>query len=113
MTKPVNQSKELTQFYADWYMWATSGAIEPHYAFRRWHGLCNSVWSWAHAYTNNGIERLRLCSDLDYELKTQFEQAGLDYAFPFGERNYNYRRAYENQHECPVRLKWVLDHIIE
>lgn len=83
-------SDDLIAFLKDWYEWATNGAPESG-AFCRYDGLCNnSPW------------RVRR------ELKKVF-----GVCFPFGESDYYARESTETQHECPNRLAWVRERLIE
>lgn len=44
------------------------------------------------------------------EMRAQFDNAGLELAYPFGEDNYHRRNMYSSMHLCPKRLAWAKDH---
>lgn len=48
--------------------------------------------------------------DINTEMMRQFEQAGLDLRYPFGQHEYQHRKDQRSMHECPKRLQWAFDH---
>lgn len=94
-------SPDIIAFLKAWYHWATNGAphLEP---FRRDDGLCDNVWRFA-GLSGAGWARVR------------GELIGLLGAriYPFGQRDYSFRLSQSTQHECPKRLAWVRERLIE
>lgn len=87
-------SPDLIAFLKAWYVWATTGAPDRE-PFSRGYGLCAN----ADYY---GGEALLL----------ELEKV-LGRAFPFGGADYTHRYHNRTQHECPKRLAWVRDRLIE
>lgn len=92
-------SPDLIAFLKAWYHWATNGAPDGH-PFRRSWGLC------ANARDKN---KEKLGDKLFLEMGRQF--AGE--RFPFGEADHWIRAMDKSQHECPKRLAWVRERLIE
>ena len=84
---------ELIAFLKDWYHWATNGAPEGE-PFCREDGLCDNT-----------------VSDLVYDELTDLF-GGKTYPFG-GYDEYQDRGATATQHECPKRLAWVRERLIE
>jgi len=91
-------SPDLIAFLKAWYEWATNGAPQND-PFTRGTGLC---W-------NAGIWQGRTGSYVHGDLTSSF--GGV--RFPFGEDDYDDRAGARTQHECPKRLAWVRERLIE
>ncbi|MBB6424985.1 hypothetical protein [Sphingopyxis sp. JAI128] len=87
-------SPDLIAFLKAWYEWATNGApqFEP---FNRGYGLCGN----AAIYGDR-----RLVSEVVHLFPNRY---------PFGSGDYHNRFARQSQHECPKRLAWVRERLIE
>lgn len=92
-------SPDLIAFLKAWYHWATNGAphLEP---FSRRYGLCGNTLK----VTSPG-QKWKLWDELSAHLD------GVEH--PFGERDYAERTFRKTQHECPKRLAWVRERLIE
>lgn len=93
-------SDDLIAFLKAWHEWATNGAPEGK-PFIRATGLCSNASFFsdeAHAALTQ-----RICEEF----------AGSMVETPFGLYNYHLRFADETQHECPKRLAWVRERLIE
>ena len=100
----IKSSPDLLKFYRAWLEWALGDNHE-------------------HVEGNDFTPRFGLCANADRfrrkvgsmyitnELHTQFEEAGLDPCYPFGEREYECALYTYAQHENYARLKWVRDRI--
>lgn len=86
-------SPDLIAFLKAWYEWATNGAPDNE-PYSRLVGLCAN------------------CDDTHPaafpELEALFED---DY--PFGAEDYRARQSADTMHECPKRLAWVRERLIE
>ena len=101
----IKSSPDLLKFYRAWLEWALGdnhehvacgGAFTPKF------GLCTNVIRFGRKVDNMYIYN---------ELHTQFEEAGLDPCYPFGEEEYEYAVDTYAQHENYARLQWVRDRI--
>ena len=90
-------SPDLIAFLKAWYDWATNGAPDGR-PFRRRNGLCYNAYIWFE----------KISKPITNELVVSL---GSD--FPFGESNYSQRWHARTQHECPERLAWVRERLIE
>lgn len=88
-------SPDLIAFLKAWHDWATNGAPDGK-PFSRDEGLCP-----------NGGAGLR------GELRDLHQMHFADWAYPFGRVDYNQRATLGTQHECPKRLAWVRERLIE
>lgn len=68
--------------------------------FNKKRGLCGNAST---MYKDNAT----IECDVLVEMRMQFERAGLDPRYPFGEHEYLHRKNYRSMHECPKRLQWV------
>lgn len=94
-------SPDLIAFLKAWYDWATSGAPEGE-PFRRMHGLCVNT------------ARFPVSDGDSFRLFREVSDAVGDDAWPFGgEDEYDTRELNKTQHECPKRLAWVRERLIE
>lgn len=93
----TTMSPDLIAFLKAWYDWATNGAPE-HEPFSRRAGLCSQVEGPAY-------EELKIIR------QNQFSDGG--WVYPFGEADYSARVSNATQHECPNRLAWVRERLIE
>ena len=99
-------SDDLIAFLKAWHEWATNGAPDED-PFERCDGLCDSVWN----FYDRGDLR---CAEVRAELLAMFGGAMFGRpAYPFGEPDYHERYNNDNQHECPKRLAWVRERLIE
>lgn len=90
-------SDDLIAFLKAWHDWATNGA--PHREpYSRQFGLCYN--SQEHG------------ADVWNELTELFNELGDD-CYPFGVDDYLDRLDELTQHECPKRLAWVRERLIE
>lgn len=105
-------SATLIRFYKAW--------IADHPGMdRTTNGLCNCLEAYVDTIvgdiTNEEDERWhnRLWSSLKYEMRKQFECAGLYYNFPFncGYGDYALECDAATSHENPRRIQWVKDRI--
>lgn len=87
-------SDDLIAFLKAWHDWATNGAPDKE-PFNRHCGLCSN--SWVHG------ENARI----------SLGEALGNGDFPFGESEYCARYRDRTQHECPERLAWVRERLIE
>ncbi len=87
-------SPDLIAFLKAWHDWATNGAPEGE-PFDRWDGLCMSARWFGGAPLHHEIAKLFSCS------------------FPFGVDEFWRRQKADTQHECPKRLAWVRERLIE
>jgi len=94
------QSKELTDFYRAYLYWVEDGAKENQ-PFTSAVGLCNNA-AWQGGL-GEGIKE---------EMRAQFVAHGLDAAYPFGMRAYDYEYAHR-LHAQPERMQWVRDRLAE
>lgn len=93
----TTMSPDLIAFLKAWYHWATNGA--PHQKpFSRSYGLCGNT--------------LRI-SWFKWKLWEELSALLYGYEYPFGERDFLVRAQRKTQHECPKRLAWVRDRLIE
>lgn len=89
-------SPDLIAFLKAWHEWATNGAPDGE-PFTRQYGLCANA---------NRFGRGRLGDEM--------ERAVDDRPYPFGgHREYDARFFARTQHECPKRLAWVRERLIE
>lgn len=86
-------SPDLIAFLKAWYDWATNGAPD-NAPFSRDVGLCSnaSLWGLLHE------ETMRIFGQRE---------------FPFGQGDYHQRWRDRTQHECPKRLAWVRERLVE
>lgn len=99
MSAKSAMSPDLIAFLKAWYHWATNGA--PHREpFSRHFGLCGNTLKF-----DLPGPRWRLWD----ELSALFD--GVEN--PFGERDFTERDRQGTQHECPPRLAWVRERLIE
>lgn len=92
-------SPDLIAFLKAWHDWATNGAPEGK-PFWRWAGLC----------TNSHL----FGGDADAALQTLMrETLGPQADMPFGDGEFARRALTSTQHECPKRLAWVRERLIE
>jgi len=106
MTQSSTQSDKLTEFYRAYLAWIEAGAPIEHSMFSRSLGLCHSSWLFA-----VGMDNYVEARDLEKELNDQFEDAGLDGAYPFNEGElWKYEREASYKHLNDKRLQWVIDH---
>jgi hypothetical protein len=104
------QSTELTQFYQAYLEWLETGC-PPHPVFFKGFGLCRCLVDFmigVHSYSRESAVIV-----FKRELQQQFQEAGLDYLFPF---NNGSRVAYIDEseelltHANPQRIQWVKEH---
>ena len=93
-------SPDLIAFLKAWHDWATSGAPEGG-AFSRSHGLCVTVFRF--------FDYSPVSSLVAEEMRGLFGGNGT----PFGYQEYWARAGNDTQHECPKRLAWVRERLIE
>lgn len=97
----TTMSPDLIAFLKDWYHWATNGAPDRQ-PFTREDGLCDNVWN---------------CSSIDracrWQVLGELTKAFGGNWYPFGEDDYQSRYDDDTQHECPKRLAWVRERLIE
>lgn len=94
-------SPDLIAFLKAWHDWATNGAPDMM-PFVRSDGLCYNVWQF---YGARDVRSAEVRADI-------FRMLGGE-TYPFGRLEY-YRRDDENsQHECPKRLAWVREKLVE
>jgi hypothetical protein len=98
-------SPDLIAFLKAWHDWATSGAPDGE-PFWRKHGLCGSAKRFAK--TEDAADTL-----WEDFAETFWEGAELEVIYPFGVSDYRRRLKSATQHECPKRLAWVRERLIE
>ena len=97
-------SPDLIAFLKAWHHWATNGAPEGE-PFSRSIGLCDN----SDAYANRECIR----NDALYWQLRDLLPAVTVSLYPFGQRDYHARRDTATQHECPKRLAWVREKLVE
>ena len=94
-------SDDLIAFLKAWYDWAANGAPDDE-PFCRDEGLCGGALRF-------GRGDFKASSKLYHELRVL-----LDYeTHPFGSQDYLARIYNRTQHECPKRLAWVREKLVE
>lgn len=93
----TTMSPDLIAFLKAWYHWVQDGAPEGK-PFRRRNGLCYNAYLW---FEKNS-------KPISNEL-----HASLGSDFPFGDSDYSQRWHALTQHECPKRLAWVRERLVE
>ncbi len=93
-------SPDLIAFLKAWHDWANNGAPqwEP---FDRTSGLCENSFE-----ASGDLEIIR---GIRGELQRMFDWK----THPFGQENYINRIYSATQHECPKRIAWVRERLIE
>lgn len=91
-------SADLIAFLKAWHDWATNGAPDDS-PFLRGTGLCHNAKRWD----------ARRSSDVHGELIRIFGHE----QYPFGRAAYNVSVNAGTQHECPKRLAWVRERLVE
>lgn len=91
-------SDDLIAFLKAWHDWATNGAPEGG-PFDRRNGLCPNARSKAVYDELVDIRKAEFADD--------------DWVYPFGEGDYDERYDNATQHECPKRLAWVREKLVE
>lgn len=95
-------SPDLIAFLKAWHDWATNGAPEGE-PFNRIYGLCDNI-----GYFRSFDERQQ---DAVYDELTALFGGKI---FPFGtDDEYQELAVSRTQHECPKRLAWVRERLIE
>lgn len=94
-------SDDLIAFLKAWHDWATNGAPDKE-PFYREYGLCDNVEECP------GLTETSADSVTD-ELIDFFKLE----LFPFGADDYDERYYDRTQHECPKRLAWVRERLVE
>lgn len=104
MSAPT-MSPDLIAFLKAWYEWANSGAPEDD-PFSRSLGLCD-----------NGDIYARECGfdedALYLEMVTMFDTEFGRKLYPFGYQEWNDFKSAFALHECPKRLAWVRERLVE
>lgn len=96
-------SPDLIAFLKAWHDWATKGAPEGK-PFWRDYGLCDN----ARANSYAAFDEMNA-------LFSRGREEGLFecHVYPFGEHDFENRSATLTQHECPKRLAWVRQKLVE
>ena len=97
MTK-IKQTKRLRKFYKSYYKWIKKGAPEGR-PYSRSSGLCHSCQDVFESYYAKD------------EMNTQFNDAGLNSFYPFGEQKYDRAGAKSKMHKDKNRIRWVKAHL--
>nr|DAY73883.1 MAG TPA: hypothetical protein [Caudoviricetes sp.] len=96
----------LLQFYKDWLEAAEAPDADSdnHLIFRNGMGLCGNLEMWCDEYYDEeaSVANAAYCC-----MKGQFEDAGLNSIYPFGERAYDVAAYHDTQHKDEKRLAWV------
>lgn len=98
MSGQHTMSPDLIAFLKAWYDWATNGAPDGK-PFSRGGGLC------ANAFHFVPVGQPVFLGEME-----KLFGGG---RFPFGAVNYDDRNLARTQHECPKRLAWVRERLIE
>jgi hypothetical protein len=97
------QSDKLKAFYRAYVQWLDRNA--PHLQpFVRNEGLCRALLTYCTALDPD------TALFIEEEMEQQFEDAGLDVAYPFGKDEYALHRANWTMHLQPEREKWAREH---
>ncbi|AXH72680.1 MAG: hypothetical protein [Caudoviricetes sp.] len=100
----MKQSRELTKFYNAYHDWLMNGA-PIHDIFSRCAGLCHNLTLYC---VRNKIDK-----NFSKQMGKQFEKAGLDKEYPFGEEQYINCFMNDTSHLDPNRIAWVKAHLTE
>lgn len=101
-----NSTPELLQFYKDWLEAAEApdADSDEHFIFRNGMGLCGNLEMWCDEHYD---EESIVANNAYCRMKEQFEEAGLDSVYPFGERAYDRAAFTDTQHKNEDRQAWV------
>lgn len=89
--------RTLKQFYRQMQAWIDDGCPE-HEVFSRRCGLCVNLASWAWG------------DDFNFDLKNQFDEAGLHRRHPFNGGNPEQYLNELDRYKNPARLAWIKEH---
>lgn len=90
-------SEQLKEFYKAYAAWLDAGAPQC-FPFKRHDGLCHNLSNWSD-----------YDEELSEELLDQFDDAGLDWEYPFDDHWTKYS-ADDYKHLNPARVSWVRKH---
>lgn len=96
----------LLQFYKDWLKAAEApdADSDEHPIFCNGMGLCGNLEVWCDEYYDDEDAEANAAY---CRMKEQFEEAGLNSIYPFGERAYDIAAFNDSQHKNEDRLAWV------
>ena len=99
-------TRELHRFYKEWLAAAEAPDADEndHYIFRNGMGLCGNLEMWLE---ENYGEDDHVCRKACKRMRWQFEAAGLDHTYPFGDMEYSQAAWDDSQHKDEKRLAWV------
>lgn len=97
---------ELLKFYKDWLAAATKddADLNEHPVFRNDLGLCGNLEMWCE---EDFCEEDPVANKAYLCMLSQFQHAGLNTTYPFGEMEYHKGYWSDDQHKDPKRLAWV------
>lgn len=102
------QSETLRQFYEN-ILDVLTGDVPGHW-FMPDVGLCGNLTIWvSHHFAGQDQYMIGCIRDmLRVELKNQFVAAGLDFSYPFNDRETHFKT--DNLYVCPLRFGWIREH---
>lgn len=105
----MTQSELLTEFYNAYNDWLLAGAPSSPW-FSRFQGLCGNLVRVAAKLEHHHHQHHHV--DAQYEMLTQFKEAGLDKAYPFGgPAVYDNEAENDTAHLNQARIDWVKAHL--
>lgn len=99
-------TRELHRFYKEWLAAAEAPNADDndHDIFRNGMGLCGNLEMWLEEKFPDDVV---LSNNTHKRLRWQFEVAGLDHIYPFGEYEYSDASWSDTHHKDEKRLAWV------
>ena len=99
-------TKPLLQFYKDWLAAAEAPDADSdnHHIFFNTMGLCGNLEMWLEEHYGYDDPVFQAAFR---RMEWQFQSAGLDNTYPFGEAEYSRGAYHDAQHKDKKRLAWV------